>query len=132
MRNDLDDLKKYLTVDESASDYLDGPLFEKTIPYHKSLFCKAGSTDVGNVSYKVPTAWVNVAGCAFGTPYHSWFSTAQAGSSIMHKALLCAAKVIAVTGLKMVCHPELIEEAKAEHLQKTSVRSTALLWEMHR
>ena len=119
MHNDYDDLQKYLSADDDINSYVDGPLFEKTIPYRKSAYIKAGSTDVGNVSHKVPTAWVNVAGCAFGTPYHSWYATAQTGSSIMHKALLCAAKVIAVTALEVMQDPKTLEQAKDEFQKAT-------------
>lgn len=119
LRNDLDDLQKYLTAEEDPGQYVDGPLFQKTIPYRKSAYIKAGSTDVGNVSHKVPTAWVNTAGCAFGTPYHSWYATAQAGSSIMHKALLCAAKVIAVTAVEVMDSPETLAAAKEEYQKNT-------------
>ena len=115
--NDIDDLKKYLPADEDPAPYLEGPLFEKTIPYRRSAYVKAGSTDVGNVSHKVPTAWVNVAGCAFGTAYHSWCATAQAGSSIMHKALLCAAKVIAATALEVMTDPDTLKQAKDEFMK---------------
>ena len=117
--NDMDDLRKYLPADEDPQYYIDGPLFEKTIPYRKSSHIKAGSTDVGNISHKVPTAWVNTAGCAFGTPYHSWYATSQAGSSIMHRALLCAAKVIAVTAVNVMLSPETLAAAKREHQKST-------------
>lgn len=43
-----------------------------------------GSTDVGDVSYVCPTAQLNMATYAIGTPGHSWQLTAQSGCSIGH------------------------------------------------
>ena len=38
-----------------------------------------GSTDVGDVSYVAPTAWLNAACYAIGTSGHSWQLAAQGG-----------------------------------------------------
>ena len=73
-----------------------------------------GSTDVGDVSWVVPTAQVNVVTCAAGTAFHSWQCVAQGKSSIAHKGMIAAAKIMACTGIDLLTKPELLEEAKKD------------------
>lgn len=73
------------------------------------------STDVGDVSWVVPTGQIYVTTCAFGTPFHSWQLVAQGKSSIAHKGMLLAGKVMAASALTAMKNPEWIEKAKAEH-----------------
>ena len=73
-----------------------------------------GSTDVGDVSWVVPTAQVNVNCYAAGTALHSWQAVAQGKSSIAHKGMLTAAKVMACSGAKLLLDPQIIERAKAD------------------
>ena len=54
-----------------------------------------GSTDVGDVSWVVPTSGFRTATFVPGTPGHSWQSTACAGMSIGHKGMIVAAKTLA-------------------------------------
>ena len=82
---------------------------------HHPEIAQPGSTDVGDVSYCVPTAQCNVATVALGTPGHSWQMTAQGATSAAHKGTLVAAKVMALTALKALEDPSLIEKAQAEH-----------------
>ncbi|MDO4261445.1 MAG: amidohydrolase [Eubacteriales bacterium] len=112
--NDIKDLANYMDTDK-AEAYRDTLLMDTPLPYYRKYVAKAGSSDVGDVSYAVPTAWLNVAGCAFGTPFHSWYATAMSGSSIMHKAITCAAKTLALTAVRLMREPERIRQAKEEH-----------------
>ena len=75
----------------------------------------AGSTDVGDVSWVCPTAQVNTACYASGTPGHSWQLVAQGKENVAHTAMLHAGKVIAATAIDLLEHPDLLEKAKAEH-----------------
>ncbi|OJG71878.1 amidohydrolase [Enterococcus phoeniculicola] len=86
-----------------------GPLFfsEKT----------SGSTDVGDVSWVCPTAQVTVACEPQGTPPHSWQWVANGKSSVAHKGLLAAGRVIATTAYDLLMNPDLVEKAKAEHVK---------------
>ncbi len=90
---------------------------DKTIAPYKHLPEKAmpGSTDVGDVSYCAPTAQFSAATVAIGTPGHSWQMTGQGAVSYCHKGTVNAAKVLALTALKAIVNPEIIEKAKAEH-----------------
>ena len=74
-----------------------------------------GSTDVGDVSWAVPTVQAWVTTCAFGTPFHSWQLTAQGKSPAAHKGMVHAAKVMAGTGRRLFEDPALLARAKAEH-----------------
>ena len=73
------------------------------------------STDVGDVSWFVPTAGVMVAGYGYGLPVHSWPVVAASGTSIGMKALVIAAKVMAATAVDLYTDPALIERAKEEY-----------------
>lgn len=55
----------------------------------------AGSTDVADVSWVVPTAQLSAATSALGTPLHTWQMTSQGISSFAHKGMLRAAEAMA-------------------------------------
>ena len=74
-----------------------------------------GSTDVGDVSYAVPTAQLGSACAAIGTGAHTWQMTAQVGSAIGHKGLLTAGKALALTAVRLFEDPAVIDRAKQEH-----------------
>ena len=60
------------------------------------------STDVGDVSWSVPTAGFGTATWVPGTPAHSWQAVAAGGMSIGHKGMLLAAKTLADTAAELV------------------------------
>jgi aminobenzoyl-glutamate utilization protein B len=72
------------------------------------------SSDVGDVSWNVPTAQIVTASYALGTAEHSWQLVSQSRSSLGHKGLILAAKVIAGACVDLLEHPELTEKARAE------------------
>ncbi|SFK85269.1 aminobenzoyl-glutamate utilization protein B [Lachnospiraceae bacterium KH1T2] len=86
--------------------------------YHSNAF-QAGSTDVGDVSWETPTAQIHVAGFVSGAPGHSWQNVSCGGTTIGHKALLHAGKVIACTAIDLYEDPELLKEAQKEFREKT-------------
>ena len=73
-----------------------------------------GSTDVGDVSWTVPTVGLRTATWVPGTPAHSWQATAADGMSIGFKGMNVASQTLALTGRELFTHPKLIAEAKAE------------------
>ncbi|WP_269447821.1 M20 family metallopeptidase [Bacillus sp. OxB-1] len=83
-------------------------------PYHRSEAVMAGSTDVGDVSWVVPTMQCLTACFAIGTPLHTWQAVSQGATSIGHKGMLHAAKIIASTAIQLMESQELIEQAKTE------------------
>lgn len=60
-----------------------------------------GSTDVGDVSFAVPTAGLRAATWVPGTPAHSWQAVAAGGTSIGEKGMMVAAKTLALTGMQL-------------------------------
>ncbi|WFU51209.1 M20 family metallopeptidase [Sinorhizobium terangae] len=74
-----------------------------------------GSTDVGTVSWIVPTVQMRGATYAIGTPGHSWQLVAQGKLPAAHKGMEHAAKVMASTALDLILKPDLIAAAKADH-----------------
>ena len=77
-----------------------------------------GSTDVGTVSWVVPTVQMRGATYAIGTPGHSWQLVAQGKTAAAHKGMEHAAKVIAATALDLIRNPELVAAAKRDHRER--------------
>lgn len=77
-----------------------------------------GSTDVGDVSYAVPTVGLRSATWVPGTAAHSWQAVACGGTEIGTKGMMVSAKTMAMTAIDLFLHPELIEKAKAEFKQQ--------------
>jgi len=73
-----------------------------------------GSTDVGDVSWAVPTVGFGTATWVPGTPAHSWQAVAAGGTSIGHKGMLRAAELLAVTAVDLFQNPELRAAARDE------------------
>lgn len=73
-----------------------------------------GSTDVGDVSWLVPTAQFSTACWALGTSGHSWQVTSQSGMGIGHAGMIAAARTLALAGLEVLANPEVIRHAWSE------------------
>lgn len=73
-----------------------------------------GSTDVGDVSWLVPTVGIRAATWVPGTPAHSWQAVAAGGTSIGLKGMEVAAKTMAITAVALLKDPKLITAARAE------------------
>ncbi len=73
-----------------------------------------GSTDVGDVSFTVPTAGMSSATWVPGTPAHSWQAVAAGGTSIGKKGMMVAAKTLTLTAIDLYTNKELITQAKNE------------------
>lgn len=77
-----------------------------------------GSTDVGDISWNVPTAEFTTATWVPGTPAHSWQAIAAGGTDIGIKGLQLAAKTLALTAADFYENPELAAEAHAELVEQ--------------
>jgi aminobenzoyl-glutamate utilization protein B len=73
-----------------------------------------GSTDVGDVSWAVPTVGLRTATWVPGTPAHSWQAVACGGTDIGAKGMMVAAKTITCTAIDLLLDKTLIEKATAE------------------
>ncbi|MCV6615653.1 MAG: amidohydrolase [Cellvibrionaceae bacterium] len=86
----------------------------KIAPFSEEISSSGGSTDVGDVSWVVPTVGLRTATWVPGTSAHSWQAVAAGGTSIGHKGMLLAAKSMATTAIELYRQPELIQAAKEE------------------
>lgn len=103
------------TEKENIEELSEVKLLGKAFSYKENSYCMPGSTDVGDVSYVVPTAQFIAATAVQGTPGHSWQQTSQANSPIGYEGLIYAGKVLACTAVKLIEDPELLQQAKEEH-----------------
>ena len=76
-----------------------------------------GSTDVGDVSWLVPTVGFTTATWVPGTPAHSWQAVAAGGMSIGHKGMGLATRLLAKSAAQLMLQPEVIAEAQAALLE---------------
>jgi len=97
---------------------LDVSYSEGVHPYNLDLDPKgSGSTDVGDVSFAVPTVGMRAATWVPGTPAHSWQAVAAGGTSIGTKGMMVAAKTLAVTAMDLFSSPDIVAKAKLEFLK---------------
>ncbi len=89
---------------------------ENIRPYKESH--SYGSTDVGDVSWNVPTAGFRAATWVPGTAAHSWQAVASGGTSIGLKGTEMAVKTLSATAIELFLQPELIKNAKIEDAQR--------------
>lgn len=87
-----------------------------------------GSTDVGDVSFVVPTIRLSATTAPKDTPWHSWAVVACSGMSIGHKGMIYAAKALSMTmvdlfedaKLRQAVHNEFLER-KGDYVYKGMV-----------
>lgn len=123
------DIQATLSAEDIASSFArvampvrrDTPLCDFIVPYGTKGAPMIGSTDVGDVSWVVPTVQARVATVAIGTPGHSWQITAQGKSGQAKKGMVNAAKVMAGVAVEALGDPSLIARAKADHRARTDV-----------
>jgi len=77
-----------------------------------------GSTDVGDVSFVVPTIRLSATTAPKETPWHSWAVVACGGMSIGHKGMAYAAKALSMTMVDLFEDAELRQKIKAEFLER--------------
>lgn len=96
------------------------PFNDFLIPYHFSTRQSMGSTDVGDVSWLVPTAQINVVTFPSKAPGHSWQNVSCGKTTVAHKGLLTAGKVLACAAIDLYENPDLLAQAKQEFEQRTA------------
>ena len=80
---------------------------------------EGGSTDVGDVSWNIPTIHLSVTSSAKGAPWHAWPVVASGGMSIGHKGMMHASKALAATMIDLFDDPKLIAAIRREFEEKT-------------
>ena len=114
--------QKTLSAEDIASSYSrlglkpkDGEaLSDEIYPLGAGSDTSVGSTDVGTVSWVVPTVQCRTACYAIGTPGHSWQLVAQGLAPAAHKGLALAAKAMAGVATDVLNDPALLKAAKEE------------------
>ena len=81
-----------------------------------------GSTDVGDVSWVVPTGGLRAATFVPGAAAHSWQSTACAGMSIGRKGMVLAAKTLALSAMDLFTDATQVEAAKKSYEKRKGTK----------
>ncbi|MFA6966516.1 M20 family metallopeptidase [Bosea sp. (in: a-proteobacteria)] len=119
------DIRKTLQPQEIASIWRTigmedsgAPLADFLVPLDAKRNPAIGSTDIGDVSWAVPTVQAHAPTVAIGTPFHTWQVVAQGKTPAAHKAMVHVAKAMAATGAAVLLDPALMAAAKADHKKK--------------
>jgi aminobenzoyl-glutamate utilization protein B len=98
------------------------PLIAENFPAWDEDRVATGSTDVGDVSWIAPLSMLSTACFPTGAPGHSWANTAAAGSSIGHKGMMHAARIMTLVGIDLYSDPAHLERAHREFDARTAGR----------
>ncbi|WP_028973882.1 amidohydrolase [Spirochaeta cellobiosiphila] len=90
------------------------PVNDFIIPFTPNNICQAYSTDVGDVSWICPTGQIAGLTWIANSMEHTWQVVAQGKSTLAHKGIIYAAKVLAMTGISLIENHKLVDYAKAE------------------
>lgn len=104
---------------DQLDEIMEHPIHTSILPLTWNKPPMAGSTDVGDASYVMPTAQLTMATATLGTATHTWQFTAHGNTPIAHKGMLNAGKVLALTGIRLFEDPELLARARAEWMEET-------------
>ena len=99
------------------------PIITAVIPYKNYDRPVTGSTDMGDVSWVVPTTQCLTACYAWGTAFHSRQMVSQGQMSLAHKGMLLAAKTMAATAIGLIGHIEALRQAKDKMSEKRGGRA---------
>ncbi len=105
------------TLPEKKQQDLD--LVSQVEPFEVQERGRRGSTDVGDISWVVPTAGLSTATWVPGTSAHTWQAVAAGGMSIGHKGMMLAAKTLALSAIDFYRDQEVLKKAKEELLRRT-------------
>ncbi|EIC83778.1 M20 family metallopeptidase [Serratia sp. M24T3] len=100
---------------EFAETLRKSPLTDSVAPYCANDNILYGSTDVGDVSWLVPTAQCFSPCFVVGSPLHTWQIVSQGRTSLAHKGMCLAAKVMGSTAIALLSEPALLEACQQEH-----------------
>ncbi len=108
-------------IDEFGVEFTEA-ISTAILPLQESRNPSKGSTDVGDISWYVPTGGIRTTCMAAESPGHSWQNVACIGSSIGEKGTIYAAKVLAISALDLFQQPDLIKAARAEWTEQMKGR----------
>jgi aminobenzoyl-glutamate utilization protein B len=120
----------YSAEEEAFAERLRGTLSDKAAPAGaqekvRPMEAELGkaSTDLGDVSWSVPTAELSAATWVPGTPAHSWQAVACGGTGIGIKGMMVAARALALTAVDLFSDPAKVAAARAEFEAKRAGRA---------
>jgi len=126
-RNYAEAIRATLTPQDIAAVYRSAgipvrpaPLADFTVPLDTPRKPAIGSTDVGDVSWVVPTVQAHAPTVAIGTPFHTWQVVAQGKQPAAHKAMVQVAKAMASLAAKAVAEPDFVAAAQADLAERTA------------
>ena len=93
----------------------------KNVQPYKETAKAYGSTDVGDVSFVVPTVGFGTATWVPGTSAHSWQAVAAGGTTIGKKGMMVAAKTLTLTAIDLFENEDLVAKAKTEFVERRGV-----------
>ena len=70
-----------------------------------------GSDDIGDISWNVPTVTLNYPSNFQAGPGHNWANAISMATPIAHKGIQYGSKVVALTVIDLMTHPELVQQA---------------------
>ena len=85
---------------------------ENILPYETTH--GYGSTDVGDISWLVPTGGARIASWVPGTSAHSWQAVASGGTTIGLKGTKLAVQVLTETAREIYLNPDIVKQAETE------------------
>jgi amidohydrolase len=84
------------------------------------IFLGGSSSDVADVSWRVPTIRGNAATRPDLCPNHHWNVTATASTDVAHKGMLRAAEYIAATAVDLLTQPGVLAQVQQEFAERTA------------
>jgi amidohydrolase len=110
------DLRYNAPLADSFRENAEG-LGREFVPLDKLPASMAGSTDMGNVSYRVPSIHPMLQSAPPGCNIHNAEFADHAGAPIGDEAAIDGAKALAMTAIDFLCDPDLRARAKASFEQ---------------
>ena len=95
-------------------DIAEKALIGDVFPSRDKDFVSPGSSDMGDMSWYAPCSMLQTATWASRAAAHSWGVVASGRTSIGHKGMMYAAKVMALSAAELILSPEVLERARAE------------------
>ena len=118
-----DDLAFYSRISATNRDGSpENPVNLAIADYMPSDKIFGASSDVGDVSWVVPTVSVSAPAWPAGTDAHSWQAVSVGKSGIAHAITVSAGQAMAGLAIDLMEDPALLEKAKAEHRKRLKGR----------
>ncbi len=89
-------------------------LIGDVLPSRDKDIVSPGSSDMGDMSWYAPCSMLQTATWASRAAAHSWAVVATGRTSIGHKGMMYAAKVMALAAAELILSPHKLERAQAE------------------